>query len=1317
MRRLSPLLLSVLLAVAPGVRPADACPTAPGPPEHSDLWGVDGELWDPAGGRLADFTNVGYLSGTVAIPDETAWPVGADVTDFGAIPGDGVDDSQAFIDAIAACPDEHAVFVPAGRYTILQQIVPDRDYFVLRGEDMYRSVLHFPKYLNEIYVQEVGYGNPAYDDGSNGPRHTGVPKGFFRVAGGTHRSIENLTFEFRDQRKMGHWEHKGASALYYGDDVADSWVRNIYVVNGDNALMMGRAHRISFLNIIFDHDIGRPDIIGSGSTHRWVGHIGMSMSNAQHCLFHGIEFRGNYFHEFDNINVPKNCVVSNVTGTDVSLHHHGGGARNNLYTNACVGNGPGLSGLGPTQDSETHWRIFGSDTLEAPTDPANLSNNHVFVGYDSPQGEIIDATTWYEVVEPTLLEPPNIYLAQLAHPSIGKPLPEGPPPAPPSRFAGDVIRLNPVEDSHADAANPDVVQDPSAKTLPVGDDLYFKFELDGLDLRSIATVRLRLSSTRLQNTPVGLAVSSVDDDSWTGGTLTHASRPPAVALLDALVVGEDSRAQVLDFDVTPFVQAEWAGDRVVSLVLTRISGNGALSGIRSSEMGLAPELIVEQVASSVPGAPSPPAGLRSYSLIGNVRLDWADNPESDVATYNVYRSAASADFSQYAEPIATGLLTSDFVDIQHQHETGWDVGMMRDDQPYHYRVTAVDEHGYESASSLEIVGTARGHADDNLPPAFLSDPVILPGATQYAAYAESLAGSAADPEGDALYFSKVDGPEWLSIARDGTLSGTPRLGDTGTFELAVQVNSLGSGRDEAVVRATVEPGPPDAPTGLDVLAGDAGVQLDWAHASEGSPGFTFSVYRSLVEGGPYSRVATGLTASAHADSGLSNATTYHYVVTAANPSGESPRSVEVSATPRAGYSDWTHFLGGSLSEPTDWDAGLPVGRWGRIQVDGTADTSVAYEGWTVLHAGGTLEQSGIGALRLANGSTWITEGPGATTSTGFRGFEVRGGSSLTLREGSLRTAANRDWRVQDAGSVLTVEGGTLHLGRHLLLSAGGELTVSGGVLSGNPGSGDLGVRSFASGGTVRFDGGSTTIHRLDAGGANATFRFGGSAAGSVTATAFTGPFGSGSTIDFLPGTLMSLTVGGEDEWAAARWAAGELTYDSRGAAELGSWDAVTAPDGLGPGVRFAYDSATETLSVAGPVADADGDGLDDSWELVHFGSPEVVDGSVDSDGDGVRDFFEFLHGSDPNAVERDGFRLLARRGPAGIEAVFDWSLREGVALGIDYQVFVSTDLSAWEVLPVEDYWLQQETAGGMTRTELFLATDRGARVYLRLDRP
>lgn len=61
--------------------------------QTSGLWGNNGELWDAVNGPLRDFTNAEYLSGTVAIPDENDWPVEADVTSFGAIPNDGLDDS------------------------------------------------------------------------------------------------------------------------------------------------------------------------------------------------------------------------------------------------------------------------------------------------------------------------------------------------------------------------------------------------------------------------------------------------------------------------------------------------------------------------------------------------------------------------------------------------------------------------------------------------------------------------------------------------------------------------------------------------------------------------------------------------------------------------------------------------------------------------------------------------------------------------------------------------------------------------------------------------------------------------------------------------------------------------------------------------------------------------------------------------------------------------------------------------------------------------------------------------------------------------
>src|SRR6185369_17231658 len=49
-------------------------------------------------------------------------------------------------------------------------------------------------------------------------------------------------------------------------------------------------------------------------------------------------------------------------------------------------------------------------------------------------------------------------------------------------------------------------------------------------------------------------------------------------------------------------------------------------------------------------------------------------------------------------------------------------------------------------------------------------------------------------------------------------------------------------------------------------------------------------------GGPYTQVATP-TATTYTNTGLTNATTYFYVISAVNVAGESPNSRQVSAVP------------------------------------------------------------------------------------------------------------------------------------------------------------------------------------------------------------------------------------------------------------------------------------------------------------------------------------------------------------------------------------------------------------------------------------
>lgn len=86
---------------------------------------------------------------------------------------------------------------------------------------------------------------------------------------------------------------------------------------------------------------------------------------------------------------------------------------------------------------------------------------------------------------------------------------------------------------------------------------------------------------------------------------------------------------------------------------------------------------------------------------------------------------------------------------------------------------------------------------------------------------------------------------------------------------------------------------PTVPTNVVATAGDGFIALDWS----GAPGaLGYNVKRSLSSGGPYSVVATNVMSTAYDDAGAAGGTTYFYVVSGVNPSGESANSSEVNAT-------------------------------------------------------------------------------------------------------------------------------------------------------------------------------------------------------------------------------------------------------------------------------------------------------------------------------------------------------------------------------------------------------------------------------------
>ncbi|MFQ6606897.1 MAG: right-handed parallel beta-helix repeat-containing protein, partial [Fidelibacterota bacterium] len=91
-------------------------------------------------------------------------------------------------------------------------------------------------------------------------------------------------------------------------------------------------------------------------------------------------------------------------------------------------------------------------------------------------------------------------------------------------------------------------------------------------------------------------------------------------------------------------------------------------------------------------APNPPINLLAESSPLSIQVHWSPNPEGDLHHYNLYRSETSPADSHYATIYSPD---SSFLDTAVILE-----------QPYYYRLTAIDSVGNESGFSPEVVGVA-----------------------------------------------------------------------------------------------------------------------------------------------------------------------------------------------------------------------------------------------------------------------------------------------------------------------------------------------------------------------------------------------------------------------------------------------------------------------------------------------------------------------------------------------------------------------------------------------------------------------------------
>ncbi|MFH1777870.1 MAG: PKD domain-containing protein [Candidatus Omnitrophota bacterium] len=155
------------------------------------------------------------------------------------------------------------------------------------------------------------------------------------------------------------------------------------------------------------------------------------------------------------------------------------------------------------------------------------------------------------------------------------------------------------------------------------------------------------------------------------------------------------------------------------------------------------------------------------------------------------------------------------------------------------------------------------------------------------------------------------------IALSGSAQGTPTLTE-GTNIINASISDIAGNTSSTTGTFTIDTTPPDVPVGLIAKGGDTTVDLSWPANTEDDL-YGYNLYRTTISGMDYIKVNTGLiTETSYQDTGLTNGTTYYYVITAIDNLGnESGYSEEISAVPQ-------ELQITAIANPAEGYAPLPV---------------------------------------------------------------------------------------------------------------------------------------------------------------------------------------------------------------------------------------------------------------------------------------------------------------------------------------------------------------------------------------------------------
>lgn len=327
---------------------------------------------------------------------------------------------------------------------------------------------------------------------------------------------------------------------------------------------------------------------------------------------------------------------------------------------------------------------------------------------------------------------------------------------------------------------------------------------------------------------------------------------------------------------TPYVQAGLAAGTTYYYIVTAVNSSGESAASAQASAGTAS-------TPPVPTLPAAPAGVTATGGTNQVTLTWG--AVSDATSYNVYYATTGGVTKVNGTKITSA--TSPAV------LSGLTAG-----STYYCIITAVNSAG-EGAASVQVAATTLAAVPTPTVPAAPTGVTSVGGANQATITWPAVTGAASYN----VYWSTSNGVTKTSGTKVAGVSSpyvkTGLSAGTTYYFIVTAANSVGESAASSQVTATTNAAPPAVPatpSGVTATGGANQVSISWTTVSGAT---SYNIYWATASGVTTAATKITTAGSPYVQTGLAASTTYYYIVTAVNASGQSAASAQVSAATNA----------------------------------------------------------------------------------------------------------------------------------------------------------------------------------------------------------------------------------------------------------------------------------------------------------------------------------------------------------------------------------------------------------------------------------